>query len=79
MQVVRMARRTVVSPLPVIVTPPSGIQQKLGPLTFGNFIPGSFQPIREETELVEAKVVKHDPARKRITRRPEDSQFPRRL
>ncbi|PHU10967.1 hypothetical protein BC332_17897 [Capsicum chinense] len=59
--VVRMARRTVVSPLPVIVAPPSGIQQKLGPLTFGNFIPGSFQPIREETELVEARVVKHDP------------------
>ncbi|KAM3220723.1 hypothetical protein P3L10_019991 [Capsicum annuum] len=77
--VVRMARRTVVSPLPVIVTPPSGIQQKLGLLTFGNFIPGSFQPIREETELVEAREVKHDPARKRITRRPEDSQFPRRL
>ncbi|PHU10940.1 hypothetical protein BC332_17870 [Capsicum chinense] len=77
--VVRMARRTVVSPLPVIVTPPSGIQQKLGLLTFGNFIPGSFQPIREETELVEVRVVKHDPARKRITRRPEDSQFPRRL
>ncbi|OIT32166.1 hypothetical protein A4A49_58487, partial [Nicotiana attenuata] len=32
------------------VTPDTGIQQKLIPLTFGSFLPQKFQPIMEEIE-----------------------------
>ncbi|XP_019253761.1 PREDICTED: uncharacterized protein LOC109232443 [Nicotiana attenuata] len=34
----------------MIVTPDTGIQQRLHPVTFGSFLPQKFQPIREESE-----------------------------
>ncbi|PHU03155.1 hypothetical protein BC332_28406 [Capsicum chinense] len=76
MLVEKMTRRSATSPPPIIVTSASGIQQHLGPIIFGNFLPCLFQPINEETELEELRLVKHKPAGKRISWRPDDSQFP---
>ncbi|XP_047271598.1 uncharacterized protein LOC124900137 [Capsicum annuum] len=67
-------RTTATSPM-AIVTPASGIQQQLAPLTFGNFLPHSIHSICEQKEL-EADL---DPAGRRISTRLEDSQFPPRL
>lgn len=62
-----------------IVTPMIGVQRALCPLTFGSFLPHTFQPIFEDTELEINMAMRPDPARKRISRRTEDSQFPHHL
>ncbi|KAM3305849.1 hypothetical protein P3S67_012718 [Capsicum chacoense] len=62
-----------------IVTPASGIQQQLAPLIFGNFLPHSIQSICEDKELESAMEMRPDPAGRRNSRSPEDSQFPRHL
>ncbi|KAJ8526485.1 hypothetical protein K7X08_028962 [Anisodus acutangulus] len=62
-----------------MVTPASGIQQRLGPLTFGSFLPQHFQPILEELEGIEGGDSVPHPVAKRIELRKDDVHGPWRL